>query len=306
MADQKRALVISGGGSKGAFAGGIAEYLLMDCGNHYDIFVGTSTGSLMVPLLSIKEIDKLKKIYTSVTQDDIFSICPFTIKKVNGIDSIKINHFNTVKMFLKGANSFGESKNLRKLIADFFTVDDYQNLITNKADVIVTVSNLSTNQVEYKSVKDCSYDDFCDWMWASSNIVPFMSLVEKEGFEYADGGLGNIVPIYEAIRKGATQVDVIVLKSEQPVLPKKPVINALDLTARAFDFMLNQIVIDDIIIGRYEGLKQKVDLHFYRPQQILTDNALIFNPDKMKIWWEQGYEFAKYSTPISQQYQASR
>jgi len=31
-----RALVISGGGSKGAFAGGIAEFLIRDCGQEYD------------------------------------------------------------------------------------------------------------------------------------------------------------------------------------------------------------------------------------------------------------------------------
>ena len=46
----KKALVISGGGSKGAFAGGVAEYLLKEKNNTYDIFLGTSTGSLMVSI----------------------------------------------------------------------------------------------------------------------------------------------------------------------------------------------------------------------------------------------------------------
>lgn len=44
-----KALVISGGGSKGAFAGGVAEYLMKDKGKTYDLFLGTSTGSLLVP-----------------------------------------------------------------------------------------------------------------------------------------------------------------------------------------------------------------------------------------------------------------
>ena len=79
-----RALVISGGGSKGAFAGGIAQFLLQDCQREYDIFIGTSTGSLLIPLLSIGEISRLKSIYTSVTQKDIFSVNPFIIKKLNG------------------------------------------------------------------------------------------------------------------------------------------------------------------------------------------------------------------------------
>ena len=44
----KKALVISGGGSKGAFAGGVAQYLMKKEKRSYDLFIGTSTGSLMV------------------------------------------------------------------------------------------------------------------------------------------------------------------------------------------------------------------------------------------------------------------
>lgn len=43
-----KALVISGGGSKGAFAGGVAQYLMEEKNIDYDLFLGTSTGSLMV------------------------------------------------------------------------------------------------------------------------------------------------------------------------------------------------------------------------------------------------------------------
>ena len=46
-----KALVISGGGSKGAFAGGVAQYLIKDLGYNYDLYLGTSTGSLLVPHL---------------------------------------------------------------------------------------------------------------------------------------------------------------------------------------------------------------------------------------------------------------
>ena len=59
-----RALVISGGGSKGAFAGGIAEYLINECGHKYDLLVGCSTGSLLLTHLAIGKIDKIKKVFT--------------------------------------------------------------------------------------------------------------------------------------------------------------------------------------------------------------------------------------------------
>lgn len=47
-----RALVISGGGSKGAFAGGVAHHLIEEAGRKYDLFLGTSTGSLLVTHLA--------------------------------------------------------------------------------------------------------------------------------------------------------------------------------------------------------------------------------------------------------------
>ena len=76
-----RALVISGGGSKGAFAGGVAQYLLQNKGYRYDLFVGTSTGSLLIPHLALGNIEKLHKIYTNVSMEQIFDINPFIIKR---------------------------------------------------------------------------------------------------------------------------------------------------------------------------------------------------------------------------------
>ena len=56
-----RALVISGGGSKGAFGGGVAQYLIEELGHNYDLFIGTSTGSLLISHLALNKIDKIKE-----------------------------------------------------------------------------------------------------------------------------------------------------------------------------------------------------------------------------------------------------
>ncbi len=94
-----RALVISGGGSKGAFAGGVAQYLL-EASHTYDIFVGTSTGSLLIPHLALNKVDKIREVFTSIDQGSIFSSCPFVIKKeIYGIRQIGINHFNVIKNY---------------------------------------------------------------------------------------------------------------------------------------------------------------------------------------------------------------
>jgi predicted acylesterase/phospholipase RssA len=69
-----KALVISGGGSKGSFGGGVAQYLIEEQGRDYDLLIGTSTGSLLVPFLAVKKLDKLKEAYTTVTQKKIFKV----------------------------------------------------------------------------------------------------------------------------------------------------------------------------------------------------------------------------------------
>lgn len=76
-----KALVISGGGSKGAFAGGVAQYLMEVENREYDILVGTSTGSLLIPQLALNQISKLHSIYTNVNQRSIFSLNPFVVRK---------------------------------------------------------------------------------------------------------------------------------------------------------------------------------------------------------------------------------
>src|SRR5690554_3007109 len=111
------ALVISGGGSKGALGGGVAQYLIDEMKYEYDLFVGTSTGSLLISHLALGKVTKLREIYTNVNQRSIFSSWSFVIKQDKlGGTQIGINHFVVLKNFLKGKKTFGESLNLRKLI----------------------------------------------------------------------------------------------------------------------------------------------------------------------------------------------
>jgi len=292
-----RALVISGGASKGAFAGGVMEHLVNERGKDYDILIGTSTGALIVPFVATKNLEKLKKTFTSITQKDIFNVSPFTIRKYKGLHISKMNHFGMVYQFLSGKKTFGESKNLRKLIERTLSFEEFEKIKKSGKEVLVTVSNLTNRKVLYKSILDYNYKDYLDWMWASCNIVPFMSLVKKEGQEYADGSFGEYIPIQHAINKGATKIDVVILNPKNLNINYLPSRTPFDVLTKTFDFMLRQIEKDDIAIGNLEGLNKKVRIKFYYTPELLTDNAFIFRPEKMKKWWAQGLEFARNNTP---------
>ncbi|MFQ3326640.1 MAG: NTE family protein [Salibacteraceae bacterium] len=128
--------------------------LLKKPNNHYDLFLGTSTGSLLVSHLALNKIEEIKKAFISVTQDDVFDNCPFLIRKKGVLTRIKINHFNVLKNFLRGKKTFGESNNLRNLISREITLSYFEKIQKESQEVVICVSNLSLNKVEYKSLHE--------------------------------------------------------------------------------------------------------------------------------------------------------
>lgn len=147
--------------------------------------------------------------------------------------------------------------------------------------MVATVSNLSLNQVEYKSVNDFDYKDFCDWIWISSNFTPFMSLVKKDGCEYADGGFGSMVPIEEAINRGATTVDVIVLETEVTYYNRLPSKNVFLLLTNMHRYMADRIEKQNIRIGKFVAAIKDVIINLYYMPIVLTTNSLIFDKEMM-------------------------
>ena len=289
----KKALVISGGGSKGAFAGGVAEYLLKEKKNTYDIFLGTSTGSLMVSHLALGEIDTLKKIYTEVNQRSIFNVNPFRITNKNGVTIVNIRHSATLLNFIRGSKTFGESKNLRKLISKKITKEIYDAILKEKKEVVVTISNFTANRIEYKSIKENTYENFCDWIWGSCNYIPFMSLLEKNGHQYGDGGFGCLIPIREAIERGAKEVDAIILETEVTQINRMPIKNPFSLLFTIQEFMMEHVEKHNITIGKMSAKQNNVKLNLYYTPTVLTTNSLVFESNKMTKWWDSGFAYAQ-------------
>jgi len=290
-----RALVISGGGSKGAFAGGVAEYLIDELKLNYEILIGTSTGSLLVPQLAIGEVQTIKEAYTNVDNDDIYNVCPFKVmKSKSGEFRTRMNHSNILKMFLRGKKTFGEHKTLLKTIKRTIPKDHFERIQRSGKKVIASVSNLSRNIVEYKYANDCSYDDYMEWMWTSASFVPFMGIVEKNGYEYADGGFGSLVPVEEAINAGATEVDVIVLNPKYSIPEPRATKNAFDVIMRTLEFMHYRIGRHDVYIGHLQSVyDDTVHVNFIYTPRLLTEYSFLFDPPQMKNWWQEGFDHAR-------------
>jgi NTE family protein len=248
---------------------------------------------LLVSHLALKKIEEIKKAFISVTQDDVFDNYPFLIRKKGVLTRIKIHHFNVLKNFLRGKKTFGESNNLRNLISREISVPYLEQLQKESQEVVICVSNISANQVEYKSLQESTYEDFIDWIWISCNYVPFMTLVTKNGCEYVDGGLGCIIAIEEDIRRGATQVDAIILNTKFQQTNRVHSRNAFDALGSIFRFISDRIEYQNLKIGALVDYEKKVKLRLFYTPRVLTTNSLVFKKNKMSGWWQEDWTYAQ-------------
>jgi len=283
--NMKRALVLSGGGAKGSWSSGVISYLVEVQKIQWDIVVGSSTGSLLAPLASIGESERLKEAYTSVNNKSIFNIPPFNEKG-------KVRLLNALWRVLNKKTSLGQANNLKKKIKQIITEEDYNRIIKENKEVIAVVSNMTKFRSEYKSTRTETYDSFCEWMLCSSSVPLLFEVQYNNGCEYLDGGVLNSIPIQQAIDMGATEIDVVILSAEVTKdYPKMK--NMFDVAMRTIDFMNKEINKDDIVLGKLSGEAQEVKINIYRTPISLTKNSIIFNKEEMLKWWSMGYEFAK-------------
>jgi predicted acylesterase/phospholipase RssA len=312
QAQQKESiLVISGGGARGAWGAGLASYLTKKEGRNYRLAYGTSTGSLMGPLVLLHKFDTLERAYTTVTQRSIFNVNPFNseggIRALNGIWR---------GLFYR---TLGESKNLRTRIRENFTRSDYDRLAKSGKVFYATVTNMSDYKVYYMSSRRYSYDSTVNWIWASANQPVFMSIYEteynpelrdhiKNKCYWQDGGLREAVPLAEAVNKAIENkiftIDVIVHGPKhlnESHWDQKGVLTGLE---RTIDVLTVAVKEQNIEIGRLleklqnckeeggadaSGEVYTLNIYYMEDHDYnLLSNSLLFKPDIMRKLWDSG------------------
>jgi NTE family protein len=134
--DNNPALVISGGGSKGAFAVGVVKYIAEHFPDlEHRIFLGTSTGALIAPLVAIGELALVEHVYTTVATSDI-------ITKGN------------VASRLLASTSLFDARPLARLIQEHWTADRFQRLMASDRTVFVTTVCMQTGETVYWGNQD--------------------------------------------------------------------------------------------------------------------------------------------------------
>ena len=120
-----------------------------------------------------------------------------------------------------------------------------------------------------------------------------MSLLEKNGHQYGDGGFGCLIPIREAIKRGAKEIDAIILETEINQINRMPAKNPFSLLFTIQEFMMENVEKHNITIGKLSAKNNNVKLNLYYTPSVLTTNSLVFDSKKMKKWWRSGYLYAQ-------------
>lgn len=246
----KRALVISGGGSKGAFAIGVLKELFLRYSKlDFDIYVGSSTGSLVVSLASVGKMDTLEYLYTHLTNDDL-------LIKGNIVDKI-----NDTSIF--------DVTPLWKQIQKSYLDQDYENLLTSGKKTFLTTVCLQTNELnvytndassihtnDYQVVQTINSNHFRRAMLASCCQPVFMQPIQigrdvpgaaNPDYQFVDGGVLEYIGIKMAIDAGADNILAILLspqKDDQTIKPQFT--NLMQILGETVDILVSDVGKNDL------------------------------------------------------------
>lgn len=287
-----RALVLSGGGSKGAFQIGVLKRWMGEDKIDYDIMCGVSVGALNIAGLS--------HVPKGQPQEAVKWLENFWLTKVTGNSSIYKRWFPFGQLHSLWMGSVYDSSPLIKLVKDNI---DFSQVAHNGRQLAVGAVCLDTGEHVFGTEQD---QNFADWVLASSSFPVFLTPINIGGKLYSDGGIVNITPLGQAIRMGADEIDVIMcsdpfVKDAWSLGDSRAAVPGLII--RSLNLMSDQISRFDIEeIGLKNDLAdinkkyRRVKVRVIHPSKPLGIDALTFDPAEIRRMIEQGYQDADNHT----------
>ena len=226
----KRALILSGGGGRGAYQVGVWRRL-QEIGWQPDLICGSSIGSINGALIgSGWDADRLEEFWESLHRDQVFKLTVWRRIKYR---------ISTLFGRRAGWPAIMDNEPLRRTLSEAI---DIPRLRQDDPRVVVTATNVRRAKLEYFSGEQLSVDHIV----ASCSIPVFFPWREIDGELYWDGGVMQNTPIFPAIEAGATEILVVLLAPlvGEPIEPPTS-------TRAAFAWAL-----DIITIGSAKSLMQ--------------------------------------------------
>jgi NTE family protein len=280
-----KALVLSGGGSKGAYEVGAIFYLCVVAARTYDVICGVSVGALNGAFLAQWKAGdettgamKLDSFWAAINQSKVYK-----------------SWFGGYLAALWKPSLYN-SKPLSDLVHSNLDAE-----AVRRSGKLLRVGAVDLNTGEYR-LFDERHPKLWDTVLASAAYPAILSPVKLESGLWIDGGVRDITPLGAAIQLGATDIDVV-MASPSAVKPRKAQgMNAIDIALRAIDILTDEVNRGDLAKAQlYNQLvesdqrpdKRYVKLTIIRPDTELTSNSFDFSPSLLASMRKRGYEDAE-------------
>ena len=154
----KKALVLGGGGTKGAYQYG-AIRALEKLNYKFDIVTGTSIGALNGCLYAQNDLDRLYDLWQNLKMEDILAD---KIPDQYDIETL-VNNNNLISTFFKNyvKEKGADITPFKNNIANYF---DYDHLMASNIDFGLVTVNYPSLKPEYVLKKDLTRENGCNYL----------------------------------------------------------------------------------------------------------------------------------------------
>ncbi|MBS7020748.1 MAG: patatin-like phospholipase family protein, partial [Firmicutes bacterium] len=199
----KRAIVLSGGGAKGAYQIGVWKALRkmhMD----YSIVTGTSVGALNGAFFVQNDYYRAVNMWYNMSFSHVFDHMDGDYSTIEGKKDILLSY---AKGVLDGGMDISR---LEKTLDKYLNVKKFYS---SKIDYgLITVDLTDLKQVSIRK-KEIPSKELKDYLIASASCFPAFKVKKIHGKNYIDGGYYDNIPINLAIELGADEVIAVDLKA---------------------------------------------------------------------------------------------
>lgn len=200
----KRAIVLSGGGAKGAYELGVWK-ALRKLGISYDIVTGTSIGALNAIMMVQNTYAKCLKLWYFMNYDYVSSM------EIKGKYSSKSGRREIISKYTKGALTGGyEMDGLSKVIDYAVNPELFFN---SKIEYGLVTTYFPSFKGKFVTKKDLTKDNLKDYLLATASCYPAFKPTKIDNNSFVDGGYTDNMPINLAIDLGADEIIAVDLRA---------------------------------------------------------------------------------------------
>ena len=201
--DRKKALVLSGGGTKGIYQCGAIRALKEIGRDQWDIITGTSVGALNAAMMVQGDLDAMEEMYANLKPENIVNGYVPKDLSLTGLIKDRRNVLPALGEYLK--NEGLDISPLRELVDRYY---DPERFFASGIDFGCICARRQNNEPVYVT-KEQMKEDGRQWLVASAAAYPVFPVQVIGGEEYVDGGYADNCPIDFAMQLGAEEVTAI-------------------------------------------------------------------------------------------------